>query len=127
VGIEMRKQHTAPIAILIALLTYSCSQPPRPAETQAAAAPADTPAGHPAWGIVIHTGAGNFSIAGIAERKDAVQAALVMLEDSPHVMMGLIGLDAHGNVMLSFNTTGMGRGYVGADGKPTIMFTADDK
>jgi len=40
---------------------------------------------------------------------------------------GVIGLDAHGNVMMSFNTTGMGRGYVGADGKPTIMFTVNDK
>jgi beta-aspartyl-peptidase (threonine type) len=39
---------------------------------------------------------------------------------------GVIGLDARGNVTMSFNTTGMGRGYVGADGKPTIMFTADD-
>ena len=39
---------------------------------------------------------------------------------------GVIGLDAHGNVMMSFNTTGMGRGYVGADGKPTIMFTANE-
>jgi L-asparaginase / beta-aspartyl-peptidase len=38
---------------------------------------------------------------------------------------GVIGLDAHGNVMMSFNTSGMSRGYVGADGKPTIMFTAD--
>ena len=40
---------------------------------------------------------------------------------------GVIGLDAHGTVMMSFNTTGMGRGYVGSDGKPTIMFSADDK
>jgi beta-aspartyl-peptidase (threonine type) len=40
---------------------------------------------------------------------------------------GVIGLDAHGNVMMSFNTTGMGRGYVGTDGKPTITFTADDR
>jgi L-asparaginase / beta-aspartyl-peptidase len=39
---------------------------------------------------------------------------------------GVIGLDAHGNLMMSFNTSGMGRGYVGSDGKPTIMFTADD-
>lgn len=38
---------------------------------------------------------------------------------------GVIGLDARGNVMMSFNTTGMARGYVGADGKPTVMFTAD--
>jgi hypothetical protein len=28
--------------------------------------------------------------------------------------------------MMSFNTTGMGRGYVGADGNPTIMFTANE-
>jgi len=28
--------------------------------------------------------------------------------------------------MMSFNTTGMGCGYVGADGKPAIMFTAND-
>ena len=39
---------------------------------------------------------------------------------------GVIGLDAHGNLMMSFNTSGMGRGYVGSDAKPTIMFTADD-
>ena len=39
---------------------------------------------------------------------------------------GVIGLDARGNVMMSFNTTGMGRGYVGADGKPTIMFTSNE-
>jgi beta-aspartyl-peptidase (threonine type) len=39
---------------------------------------------------------------------------------------GVIGLDAHGNVMMSFNTSGMGRGFVGADGKPTIMFTANE-
>jgi beta-aspartyl-peptidase (threonine type) len=39
---------------------------------------------------------------------------------------GVIGLDAHGNVMMSFNPTGMGRGYVGADGNPTIMFTANE-
>jgi beta-aspartyl-peptidase (threonine type) len=39
---------------------------------------------------------------------------------------GVIGLDARGNVMMSFNTSGMGRGYVGADGKPTIMFMADE-
>jgi len=39
---------------------------------------------------------------------------------------GVIGLDARGNVMMSFNTTGMGRGYVGADGKPTVMFTSNE-
>jgi beta-aspartyl-peptidase (threonine type) len=39
---------------------------------------------------------------------------------------GVIGLDAHGTVMMSFNTSGMSRGYVGPEGKPTIMFTAND-
>jgi beta-aspartyl-peptidase (threonine type) len=39
---------------------------------------------------------------------------------------GVIGLDARGNVMMSFNTTGMGRGYVGPEGKPAIMFTTND-
>jgi hypothetical protein len=28
--------------------------------------------------------------------------------------------------MMSFNTTGMARGYVATDGKPTIMFTVND-
>jgi hypothetical protein len=27
---------------------------------------------------------------------------------------------------MSFNTTGMGRGYVGQDGRPAIMFTTED-
>jgi beta-aspartyl-peptidase (threonine type) len=39
---------------------------------------------------------------------------------------GVVGLDRAGNVAMSFNSTGMGRGYVGADGKPVVMFTADD-
>ena len=102
----MRTHQTARIAILAALLTYSCSQPAPTAQTQA---PAAAPAAQPSkWGIVIHTGAGNFTLAGIAERRDAmraamndalmaghkvlagggssldaVQAAIVILEDSP--------------------------------------------
>jgi len=102
----MGTHHTARIAILAALLTYSCSQPAPTAPTQA---PAAAPAAQPSkWGIVIHTGAGNFTLAGIAERRDAmraamndalmaghkvlagggssldaVQAAIVILEDSP--------------------------------------------
>jgi beta-aspartyl-peptidase (threonine type) len=39
---------------------------------------------------------------------------------------GVIGLDAKGNVAMSYNTPGMGRGYMGADGKAIIMFTARD-
>ena len=39
---------------------------------------------------------------------------------------GIIGLDAAGNVAMSFNVTGMGRGYIGSDGRAVIQFTADD-
>ena len=39
---------------------------------------------------------------------------------------GVIGLDAKGNVAMSYNTPGMGRGYMGAAGKAIIMFTARD-
>lgn len=40
---------------------------------------------------------------------------------------GVVGLDRRGNIIMSFNTTGMGRGYVGLDGQPMIMFTVDDQ
>ena len=39
---------------------------------------------------------------------------------------GVIGLDRLGNVAMSFNVTGMSRGYMGPDGKAVVMFTADD-
>jgi L-asparaginase / beta-aspartyl-peptidase len=39
---------------------------------------------------------------------------------------GVIGLDRAGNVAMSFNSAGMSRGYVGADGKPMVMFTTED-
>ena len=39
---------------------------------------------------------------------------------------GVIGLDSRGNVAMAFNVTGMGRGYIGEDGRPAIMFTAED-
>jgi len=38
---------------------------------------------------------------------------------------GVVGLDRRGAVVVSFNTTGMGRGYIGEDGKATITFTVD--
>ena len=38
---------------------------------------------------------------------------------------GVVGLDRRGNVVMSFNTTGMGRGYIGQEGQAAIMFTAD--
>jgi beta-aspartyl-peptidase (threonine type) len=84
-----------------AMLTAACDSPrPAPDET-------------PQWGIVIHTGAGNFTVDGLAEREapmraamaaalsaghavlagggsslDAVEAAVVILEDSPYFNAG---------------------------------------
>jgi beta-aspartyl-peptidase (threonine type) len=40
---------------------------------------------------------------------------------------GVIGLDREGNVAVSLNVTGMGRGYMGADGRAQIAFAADDR
>src|SRR6185436_11679106 len=68
----MRTNINAPMALLAAFFMYSCSQPAPSAQTQASA-PANQA---PKWGMVIHTGAGNFTLAGIAERKDAMQAAM---------------------------------------------------
>ena len=39
---------------------------------------------------------------------------------------GVIGMDRAGNVAASFNSTGMTRGYMGADGHATIRFTTED-
>jgi beta-aspartyl-peptidase (threonine type) len=39
---------------------------------------------------------------------------------------GVIGLDSAGNVAMSFNSTGMSRGYMGADGQAVVMFTNED-
>jgi len=38
---------------------------------------------------------------------------------------GIVGLDHDGNVAMSLNTTGMGRGYMGADGRSVGLFAAD--
>lgn len=39
---------------------------------------------------------------------------------------GIVGLDRRGNIAMSFNTTGMNRGYIGEDGRPVVMFTTED-
>jgi beta-aspartyl-peptidase (threonine type) len=39
---------------------------------------------------------------------------------------GVVGLDRTGNIAMSFNTSGMSRGYAGTDGKPVVMFTNED-
>jgi L-asparaginase / beta-aspartyl-peptidase len=64
---------TRHIYIFAFFICCSCSQPAPPAQPQPAAPASPQP---PKWGIVIHTGAGNFTLAGIAERKDAMQAAM---------------------------------------------------
>jgi beta-aspartyl-peptidase (threonine type) len=69
----MRRDVGPLIAALVICITCACSQPAPPAQTQSAPAAAPSP---PKWGMVIHTGAGNFTLAGIAERKDAMQAAM---------------------------------------------------
>src|SRR5919108_77037 len=38
---------------------------------------------------------------------------------------GVVGLDRRGAVVMSFNTTGMGRGYIGEDRQASISFTVD--
>jgi len=39
---------------------------------------------------------------------------------------GVVGLDRFGRVVMSFNTTGMTRGYMGETGQPIVMFTVED-
>src|ERR1700741_1360187 len=69
---DMRNYVNAPAVFLTAFFACSCSQPAPSAQSQPS--PSAPPA--PKWGMVIHTGAGNFTLAGIAERKDAMQAAM---------------------------------------------------
>src|SRR5260370_39582744 len=69
----MPRSTNAPIALLTAFLACSCSQPAPLAQAQPSAPPVGQP---PKWGMVIHTGAGNFTLSGIAERKDAMQAGM---------------------------------------------------
>ena len=40
---------------------------------------------------------------------------------------GVVGLDRAGNVAMSFNSTGMSRGYMGPDGTAVVMFTREDE
>jgi beta-aspartyl-peptidase (threonine type) len=40
---------------------------------------------------------------------------------------GVIGMDRSGNMAMSFNGSGMGRGYAGPDGRAVVMFTAADE
>jgi L-asparaginase / beta-aspartyl-peptidase len=89
--------------IILAIVATSCGSPP----------PDPPPAASSRWGIVIHTGAGNFTIESLGDREepmrqamtaalsaghavlarsgsslDAVEAAIVILEDSPQFNAG---------------------------------------
>ena len=65
------------ISALVVCICCSCSQPPPSTRAQSATAAPSPP---PKWGIVIHTGAGNLNlsdvIAGAADRRQAMQAAM---------------------------------------------------
>jgi L-asparaginase / beta-aspartyl-peptidase len=90
------------LVVVVALLVAGCSSPSTVASQQIASPQS------PRWGIVIHTGAGNFTLADLGDRRepmraamtaaltaghsvlasggsslDAIQAAIVILEDSP--------------------------------------------
>src|SRR4026208_1756901 len=65
---------TRPICIFAVFICCSCSQPGPPAQSSSSAPP--VPPQPPKWGRVIHTGAGNFTLDGLAARKDAMQAAM---------------------------------------------------
>jgi beta-aspartyl-peptidase (threonine type) len=39
---------------------------------------------------------------------------------------GVIAMDGSGNFAMEFNTTGMGRGHIGPDGKPVVMLARED-
>ena len=67
----MRNYISALVVFLTAFSTSSCSQPAPSAQAQQSAPVNQAPK----WGMVIHTGAGNFTLAGIAERKHAMQVA----------------------------------------------------
>ena len=107
----MRDFINAPIAWLTAFLTSSCSE-----AAPSAQAPASPPTAQaPKWGMVIHTGAGNFTLAGIAERKDAMQAAM-----NDALTAGYRVLSGGGPSLDAIQAA------IVADGKPTIMFAVDD-
>src|SRR5438128_12229680 len=109
----MIRPATSLVLLTLVAASGSCSRASAPPETRAAAIAAPAAAQPPKWGLVIHTGAGNFTLNGIAERRgamqaamndalmagyrvlsgggsslDAVQAAIVILEDSPLLNAG---------------------------------------
>jgi beta-aspartyl-peptidase (threonine type) len=105
-GRDGRPARAAPLAVCAALLAMSCSAPEP-------SLPSTDMTPQPRWGLVIHTGAGNFTLESLGDRRepmraamtaaleaghtvlsgggsslDAVQAAIVILEDSPHFNAG---------------------------------------
>src|SRR5262245_24346550 len=75
VGVVVRSSQDASrmtrhIYIVALFVCCSCSAPAPPQSTTAGSSQPLK------WGLVIHTGAGNFTLAGIAERQDEMQAAM---------------------------------------------------
>jgi beta-aspartyl-peptidase (threonine type) len=56
---------------------------------------------------------------------EAVDQTLKSALDDKHGDGGVIALDAKGNFKFGFNTAGMYRGYIKADGKPVIYVYKD--
>ena len=98
---------SAVMAVGVSLLAAACAAP------QTSSSPSPNMNQPARWGIAIHTGAGNFTMASLGDRRepmraamvaaltagqrvlvsggsslDAVQAAIVVLEDSPHFNAG---------------------------------------
>jgi beta-aspartyl-peptidase (threonine type) len=53
--------------------------------------------------------------------QDASRDALAAMPVEPEGVGGLIAVDAHGNMAMPFNTEGMYRGWITADGKVHIL------
>lgn len=115
---QVRRMRGRTVFLVVALAAAAASCASERAET-----PVSTSDGTPRWGIVIHTGAGNFTLESLGERRepmraamtealaaghrvlsaggtslDAVQAAIVILEDSPLFNAGRGAVFTHDGV-----------------------------
>jgi beta-aspartyl-peptidase (threonine type) len=75
-------------------------------------------------GLVAHDIAARMKYRG-ASVSDAVDETIRSALDAKHGKGGVIALDGKGTVKFGFNTEGMYRGYVKADGKPVVQIYRD--
>ena len=78
---------------------------------------------HPVFGRARHLRTGGVSRHGAQQAADEVVQDVLKPAGGDG---GVIGLDRFGRVVMSFNTTGMSRGYIGENGDAVIMFTTED-